>query len=187
MKTETKKQLLWATLMILFLFVTGCGSKKTVTEKVVTKVDSTAVVSLQTELSVKNAIIENMKTDLERTRDENVRLQDEVSKHEVEYDTSEPINPQTGKPPVKKETTTNSKSVLERRVEDYEVQLTEYKKEVETLTLSKSNLEYELNMVKRENSDIKTNSAPVFNLKSFLWGIVTGAVLLFLLILFLRR
>ena len=190
MKKETKREIFWIAVMILFLFIfflTGCGTKKTVTEKFVKEIDSTAVVSLQTELFVKNKIIENLQTDLERTREENTRLLSESSSHTINYDTNAPVNPETGEYPKASETKTESKYLVEKTLKDMETLKQEHRKEVETLETLNSNLELTVEMLKQENSDLKTKSVPGFNLKSFLWGMMTGAALLILLLLFLKR
>lgn len=162
MKTKAKHRIWRAILLIglILFFATGCKPKQIIQERTITKVDSTAIVSLKSELQKKTIEVETLKTDLERFGEDNTRLQEEVSKYEVEYDTSGPVNPQTGKPPVKKETTTNSKSLLEKMVKDYEIQLSEYKKEVETITTKNNNLEYEVKQLRDENSELKSKTIP---------------------------
>lgn len=174
-------------LILVTLSLAGCGSKKTVTEKVVKEVDSTAIVSLQTELSVKNKIIENLQTDLERTREENTRLLSESSSHTINYDTNASVNPETGEYPKASETKTESKYLVEKTLKEMEVLKQEHRKEVEVLETVNSNLELTVEMLRQENSELKTKTVPNFNFKSFLWGMLTGAALLILLLLFLKR
>ena len=187
-----KIRLVWTVILLAILVVfllTGCKPKQIIQERTVTKVDSTAIVSLKSELQKKTIEVETLKTDLERFREENTRLQEEVSKYEVEYDTSGPVNPQTGKPPVKKETTTNSKSLLEKMVKDYEIQLSEYKKEVETITTKNNNLEYEVKQLRDENSELKNKIVPTtgFNFRLFFYGVAAGIIAVIAILLFIKK
>ncbi len=178
-----KIRIVWTIILLATLIIflaTGCKPKQIIQERTITKVDSSAVISLKSELQKKTIEAEMLKSDLERMRDENSRLQEEVSKHEVEYDTSGPVNPQTGKPPVKKETTTVSKSMLERTVKDYEIKIAEYKKESAALTIRNENLEYEVKQLRDENIELKSKMVPQSGnnfrliIISFLSGIVVA-------------
>lgn len=173
-------------LIALILLLASCGSKKAVTEKIVTKLDSTAIVSLQTELSVKNKIIENLQTDLERMREENTRLLSESSSHTINYDTNAPVNPETGEYPKSSETKTESKYLVEKTIKEMETLKQEHRKEVETIETLNSNLELTVEMLRQENSELRTKTVPGFNFKSFLWGMAAGVMILLLLIFFLR-
>lgn len=191
MKTEYKN-IIWTiilTAVLIIFLATGCKPKQIIQERTITKVDSTAIVYLKSELHKKTIEVETLKTYLERFREDNTRLQEEVSKYEVEYDTSGPVNPQTGKPPVKKETTTNSKSLLEKMVKDYEIQLSEYKKEVETITTKKNNLEYEVKQLRDENRELKNKITPTtgFNFRLFLYGVAAGMLAVIAILLFIKR
>lgn len=192
MEKVKRRRFIWTIILIAVLIIflaTGCKPKQIIQEKTVTKVDSTAIVSLKSELQKKTIEVETLKTDLERFREDNTRLQEEVSKYEVEYDTSGPVNPQTGKPPVKKETTTNSKSLLEKMVKDYEIQLSEYKKEVETITTKNNNLEYEVKQLRDENRELKNKIVPTtgFNFRLFLYGVAAGIIAVIAILLFIKR
>jgi hypothetical protein len=61
-------------LFTTLLFLVGCKPKQIITEKVVTKIDSTAVISLKNELHAKEIQVENLKTYFKRLSDENTRL-----------------------------------------------------------------------------------------------------------------
>jgi len=187
-----KKNIIWAIILtsVLIIFLaTGCKPKQIIQERTITKVDSSAVISLKSDLQKKTTEVEMLKSDLERTRDENSRLQEEVSKHEVEYDTSGPVNPQTGKPPVKKETTTVSKSMLERTVKDYEIKIAEYKKEAAALTIRNKNLEYEVNQLRDENRELKEKIVPTtgFNFRLFFYGVAAGIIAVIAILLFIKK
>lgn len=112
-----------------------------------------------------------------------------MSRYETYYDTDKPIVPETGKPPISSEITTISKSQLEKTIKEYEKLNTEYRIENESITRINRNQELIIETLKDENRELKEKIIPNagFNLNSFLWGIATGAVLLLLLIFFLRR
>lgn len=184
-----KVRVVWIILLagIILSFLSGCGSKKTITEKIVTKLDSTAILSLQAELSVKSKTIEWLQTDLERMKEENTRLLSESSSHTINYDTSAPVNPATGEYPKSSETKTESKYLLENTLKEMETLKQEHRKEVETLEQINSNLEMAVQALRQENSDLITKTVPGFSFKSFLWGIGVGAALLLMIILLLKR
>lgn len=189
MKTKTKYRILCAILLIVLIafFATGCKPKQIITERTVTKADSTAIWRLQMELSQSELQVSDLKLELNRAKSENTRLNSEIFRLETLYDTSKPIDPSTGKPPVQSEITTITKSELERTIQEKETLIQEFRREVETLATKNSNLELEVKSLKQENSDLKTKTVPSFNLKSFLWGVLAGAALLILLLLFLKR
>ena len=123
--------------VILLLLLVGCKPKQIIQERVVTKVDSTAVLSLQQQVSARNIVIEMMRSEIEATREENVRLQGEVSKHEINYDTEAPVSPETGKYPIASEVITESRTTLEKSIKEFEILKQEYRKEAEALTQKK--------------------------------------------------
>ena len=79
--------------------------------------DSTAVTSLKSELQKKTIELQVATTDLERTREQNIKLQSDVSQHEINYDTNAQVDPQTGNYPKASETITESKSLYEKNGE----------------------------------------------------------------------
>ena len=62
MKLETKhKEIIWCIILslgLIIFFATGCKPKEILQEKIITKVDSTAVYSLQEQILSKNLSIE---------------------------------------------------------------------------------------------------------------------------------
>ncbi|MDD2328818.1 MAG: hypothetical protein PHZ13_11000, partial [bacterium] len=77
-------------LLATLLFLVGCKPKQIITEKVVTTIDSSAVISLKNELHAKEIQIETLKTNFKRLSDENSRLLSEASSHTINYDTAAP-------------------------------------------------------------------------------------------------
>lgn len=172
-----------ALLLLLFttlLFLVGCKPKQIITEKVVTKIDSTAVISLKNELHAKEIQVENLKTDFKRLSDENTRLMSESSSHTINYDTAAPVDPHTGKYPIASETITQSKSLLEKTIKEFEILEQEYNNEIYKLTKENQNLEYTLETLKEENHSLKEKITPTtgFNFKLFFAGMIFGIVLI---------
>ena len=133
---------------------------------------------LQEQLEERSKEVEDFKAELRQVREENSRLQSEVSTMTTKYDTSKPIVPETGKPPVMEETKTESKSVLERKVKELKDVNVEQKRVIESLTLTNSNLQYEIKQLLNENSELKSKTIPRsgFNFKwSFIIGLFVGA------------
>ena len=157
MEKEKRKQIIWAVILtsaIILFFATGCKPKQIVTEKVVTKVDSSAIISLQQQVSARNILIEIMNADLQTIREENVRLQGEVSKHEINYDTAAPLKPD-GTYPKASETITESRTTIEKKIEEFETLKQEYRREAESLTSKNEYLELTIKTLREENRDLK--------------------------------
>ena len=89
-----------------------------------------------------------------------------------------------GKYPISSETITTSKSVLERTIKEQENIIQEYKKEINSVTIKNSNLEYTVESLRNEIKELKSKSIPAFHFKSFLAGIVVGFILLIGVLLF---
>jgi hypothetical protein len=178
-----------ATLLLLLLtallLLVGCKSKLTITEKVVAKTDSSAVISLKRELDSKEIQIEVLKTDLERMREENTRLRSEASSYTINYDTTAPVDPHTGKHPIANETITQSKSLLEKTIREFETLKLVHNKEIETYKIIISDLELTIETLRNENSDLQINEISRFNFMPFVWGIVVGIILIILI--YIRR
>ena len=181
MKT-TKKQIIWAIILtsaIILFFATGCKPKQVISERIVTKVDSTAVTSLKMELQKKTIEVEVLKSDLERSREEISRLASESSSHVIDYDTTAPVNPQTGKYPILQETITNTKSQLDRTIKEMETLRQEYNRELNNLENEKSNLSITVETLRQENSELKKKITPTtgFNFRLFFIGFGVGILI----------
>lgn len=193
MKLETKhKEIIWCiilTLGLIIFFATGCKPKQIIQEKIITKVDSTAIYSLQEQILSKDISIENLQRELSKTREENSRLQEFIYKHEINYDTNLPVIPETGKPPVLSEVITESKRFLENTIKELETINLEYRNEIKSLSLKNSNLELTVEALKEENRILKEKVIPTGGSKfsSFLWGIVTGVVLFLVVLILIKK
>jgi hypothetical protein len=178
---------LFLLLLTVLLFLVGCKTKHTISENTTIKVDSTALWNLNDSLYKKETLITNMQSDLQRLRDENLRLLNETSTHQISYDTSAPVNPQTGKPPITSEVITISKSTLEQTKKEYETLLQTVNIENEFLTRQNRNLQLTVEKLINENKQLseKTNSTGL-NLKLFLFGLFFGVILSVLIYLNLK-
>ena len=105
--------------MIIF-FATGCKPKEIIQDRIIVRTDSTAIYSLQEQILSKNLSIEFLQRELNKTREENSRLQEFIYKHEINYDTNLPVIPETGKPPISSEAITESKRFLENTIKELE-------------------------------------------------------------------
>ena len=162
---------LFLLLLTVLLFLVGCKTKHTISEKTITKTDSTAIWNLNDSLYKKETQITILQSDLQRLSDENFRLLNETSTHQISYDTSAPLNPQTGKPPITSEVITISKSTLEQTKKEYETLLQTITIENESLILQHRNLQLTFEKLINVNKQLseKTNYTGL-NLKLFLFG-----------------
>ena len=166
-------------LLTTLLFLVGCKAKHTISEKTITKTDSTAIWNLNDSLYKKETQIVILKSDLQRLSDENLRLVNESSTHQISYATSAPVNPHTGKPPIASESFTVSKSTLEQTKREYETLLQTVTIENESLTQQNHNLQLIVEKQTNENKQLtkKITSSPGFNLLFFLTGLILGVLL----------
>jgi len=166
----------------------GCKTKQIITENGTTKIDSTALRNLNDSLYKKETQIATLQNDLQRVRDENIRLLNESSTHQISYDTSAPVNPQTGKPPIASETISLSKSTLEETKKELETLLQTTSLENDELTKQNLNLQLTVDKLIDENKQLTEKTAsPVFNLKLFLAGLLSGFLLSLLFYLNIKR
>lgn len=175
-------------LLIILLIVIGCKPKQIIQEKVVTKIDSSQVITLKDELQKKTIEVELLKTDLERTRDENIRLQSEVSSHVINYDTEAQIKPD-GQYPKANETITQSKYIYERTIKELEVLKQQYSKKVDSLIIVNKNLQQSIELVTNENKSLSEKTTPTtgFNFRLFFIGVIVGILICFILWLLSKR
>jgi hypothetical protein len=175
---------LFLLLITTILFLEGCKTKQTITEKATVKTDSTAHWDLNDSLFKKVTLLATLQSDLQRFRDENTRLLNEASTHFISYDTAAPVNPQTGKPPIASESYTVSKSTLEQSKKEYETQLQTATIEKETLTRQNRNLQLTVEKLTNENKQLtEKTTTPGLNLKPLLAGLILGMILSFLIYL----
>ena len=170
---------LFLLLLTVLLFLVGCKTKHTISEKTITKTDSTTIWTLNDSLNKKETLITILKSDLQRLRNENLRLMNETSTHQISYDISAPVNPQTGKPPIASESFTVSKSALEQTKKEDDTLLQTATIENKSLTRQNHNLQLTVEKLTNENKKLteKTTSSAGLNLKLFLFGLFLGVIL----------
>lgn len=189
MSRSTRHRIIAATLVIAILqLLSACKPNQLITEKVITKIDSTAVWNLEKELHKKELRITLLETDLKRTKDENLNLRSEISKHEIHYDTAAPVDTSTGRPPVSAEIITITKSWMEKTIKEYETLIQQTSIENETLTTENINLQLTVKTLVNENRELKEKTTVAGSTISRLFsiGLMTG-ILLTLLICFAIR
>ncbi len=175
-------------LLMILLIIIGCKPKQIIQEKVVTKVDSSQDITLRDELQKKTIEVELLKTDLERVRDENIRLQSEVSSHVINYDTGAKIKPD-GQYPKANETITLSKVVYENTIKQLEFLSQSYGKKVDSLITLNRNLQQSIELVTNENKSLSEKTTPTtgFNFRLFFIGVIVGILICFILWLLSKR
>lgn len=184
MKTETKEKI-WFIILLLGLilfFATGCKPKEVLHIRTATIIDSTEVLKLKSEITKLTIENRTLKTDLERFREENIRLRSEVSKHEIKYNTDAPLKPD-GYYPIASEVKTISITEYEKTIKEHEKEIKELNKELQQTATKNINLEQTVEKLTEENKDLRSKTTPTtgFNFKLFLWGMVAGIVLILFL------
>lgn len=177
-----------ASVIAILQLLSACKPNQLITEKVITKTDSTAVWNLEKELHKKEIQITLLETDLKRTKDENLNLRSEISKHEIHYDTAAPVDTSTGRPPVSTEIITITKSWMEKTIKEYEILIQQTSTQNETLTTENTNLQLTVKTLVDENRELKekTTATGSIRFRLFSFGLMVG-ILLTLLICFAIR
>ncbi len=143
---------------------------------------------MKKQLHKKELRITLLETDLKRTKDENINLRNEVSKHEIHYDTTAPVDTSTGRPPVSAEIITISKSWIEKTIKEYETLIQQASTQNETLTTENTNLQLTVKTLVDENKELKEKNhrCRQHKIQVIFLGLVAG-ILLSLLICFAIR
>jgi len=170
-------------ILIAVAFV-SCKPKQVIHDRYITEIDSTATLTLKEVIAHQWGEIDRLKTTTERLREENTTLLNETQQHEINYDTGGIMT--DGRYPILSETITTSKSILERTIKEQENTIHEYKKEINSVTIKNSNLEYITESLRNEVKELKSKTTPAFHFKSFLAGIVVGFIIMIALLLFLK-
>ncbi len=177
-----------ASVIAILQLLSACKPNQLIAERVITKTDSTAVWNLEKELHKKELRITLLETDLKRTKDENLNLRSEISKHEIHYDTTAPVDTSTGRPPVSAEIITITKSWMNRTIKEYENLIQQTSTENETLTTENTSLQLTVKTLVDENRELKEKTTAAGSTRSRLFsiGLMVG-ILLTLLICFAIR
>ena len=189
MSRSTRHKIIAAASVIAMLqLLSACKPNQLITEKVITKIDSTAVWNLEKELHKKELRITLLEIDLKRTKDENLNLRSEISKHEIHYDTAAPVDTSTGRPRVSAEIITITKSWMEKTIKEYETLIQHTSTENETLTTENTNLQLTVKTLVNENRELKEKTTAAGSAKSRLFSIgLMAGILLSLLTCFAIR
>ncbi len=177
-----KKILYILIIFIPLLLIVGCKPNQIVTEKISAQSDSSAVVLLENEISQKEIIIAALQSDLTRFKEENLNLMNEVSIHQIKYDTSQPIDSETHNPPISTEIITTSNTQLEKSLKEYELLLREASIENKNLTTQNSNLQLTVESLINENETLKTKTPSQSRLNYYLFFV--NIIFLSLLVLY---
>lgn len=174
-----------ASVIAILQLLSACKPNQLITERIITKTDSTAVWNLEKELHKKELRITLLETDLKRTKDENLNLRSEISKHEIHYDTTAPVDTSTGRPPVSAEIITITKSWMDRTIKEYETLVQQTSTENQTLTTENYNLQFTIKTLVNENRELKEKTTAAGSIRSWLFSIgLMAGILLILLICF---
>lgn len=166
-------------ILVLFVLI-GCKPKEVTIEKTITKIDSTAVFKLREknkELKKENIFL---LTEINNVKNENTSLKNETSSSTIKYDTSKPIILETGKPPILEEIKTETKSALESKLVESEIENKELNVENTMLTNKVSDLILRVDFLENENKDLKNRITPISfweQVKGCIYGFFAGLII----------
>lgn len=164
-------------LFIASLLLISCKPKQVITEKISSRTDSSAVLMLEEVISQKETQIISLQSELNRFEEENFNLKSEISTYEINYDTTQPINPVTQKPPISSEIITKSNSQLEKTLNQYEVLLREASIENEKHTNELMKLKLTNDFLNKENINLKNETSD----KKYLKILIIFILLIFII------
>lgn len=158
--------------------LTGCKPGRVVTERIVTRTDSSAVQMLSDSLYRKEAQIAFLQADVKRARAENIRLRSETRRYEIQYDTTAPVDTVTGKQRVLREIITSTGSRYGKVTEEAEERHEEMFAARENFAVEDRNRVLTVDKQTREDRALKEKTTTLrFNYKLFLAGVVAGMVI----------
>lgn len=164
--------------LVLMLLLIGCKPVHTIQERYVTTVDSTAILTLKEVINKQLQELHEYRIALDRSRQENTRLSNEILIHTINYNTDAILDTTTGKYPIASETTTSSKSILEKEIKERELLLQEQEREIKVLTQKSNNLEYQVEALKEGSKELSNKTKRFdFSFKWLLYGMVLGCIL----------
>lgn len=156
----------------------GCKPGRVVTERIVTRTDSSAVQMLSDSLYRKEAQIAFLQADVKRARAENIRLRSETRRYEIQYDTTAPVDTVTGKQRVLREIITSTGIRYGKVTEEAEERHEEMFAARENFAVEDRNRVLTVDKQTREDRALKEKTTTLrFNYKLFLAGVVAGMVI----------
>jgi len=164
-------------LFIVPLLFISCKPKQVITEKISSRTDSSAILMLEEVITQKEIQIFSLQSELNRFEEENFNLKSEISTYEINYDTTQPINPVTQKPPISSEIITKSNSQLEKTLNQYEVLLREASIENEKHTNELMKLKLTNDFLNKENINLKNETSD----KNYLKILIIFILLIFII------
>ena len=167
------------TILIILVILAGCKPKQVVTEKVAGTSDSTSTLAIQAELSERESKVDSISAYLEALREIKSQLLEEVSRHEIKYDTSALVNPETWKYPIAEEVKTESRVAYENKINEQMEQTVVLIRDLSRTSTENIFLEQEVSRLKSENRELMKKVTPTagFNLRLFLAGAIAGIIL----------
>ena len=173
-------------MVFTLLLVMGCKSGRVVTEKIVSRTDSTAVQEWRDSLwrqERENALLQ---TAMHRVREEMTHLGGVMRQHHIQYDTTLPADSITGKPPVASETLTCTRLHYGTAVEDEERRHGEWVGERESIAMEQRVKTLAVEKQLREE-DERVEKSPAPRWKQRLRWAAVATIVVFAVYSFLRR
>ena len=170
-------------MVFTLLLVMGCKSGRMVTEKIVTRTNSTAVQEWRDSLMKKEKQIAFLRTDLQRASEENIHIGSDRYIHEIHYDTSAPPGGMTGKQPIAREIMTYMRSRYEKVAEEEETRREECAGKRESLLLEQksevSAVDMQVDKDKLKEKKVSSWRKHTLFFAGVMVGLVIGILLLF--------
>lgn len=172
-------------LLILAVLASCKTSKQTINEKIVKVSDSTAITELKKELSERDKKIISLTEKINTLTSDNQKLSENYEFYKNIYDTSKPIDPHTGKPPIKEEQGGKKWSVLEREIKTNQEVIKNLQSDFESQKQENTELKQQVKTLEKVNAELKSKTTEKQNAgfawRVLLFGIVVGAFGWFLL------
>jgi len=167
----------FSVLSLIILLLVSCKQKQIVSEQISSHSDSTKVFFYENEISKKENIITALQSDLKHYKQENIKLRNVTSSHQIKYDTSLPINSQTNKHPISYEVFTSNKTHREKNIIEDDILLQYTYNENKSLNTELNKQKLVIENLKNENKILKAENITDSRFRILIIGIVIGSVI----------
>ena len=161
-------------LVSFFVSLIGCKPAQVVTERVLIKSDSTAVLELKEETEFKGNKIMMLESELKQIKEDVFNESNYQHKHEIFYDTTSIIDSLTGKFPISSEIIFENSFIVERKQREYLNQLENTNIEIAELITINSDLKQTVERLQDEKRSVETKERRVLRVGWWVLALVLG-------------
>ena len=166
-------------LVSFFVSLIGCKPAQVITERVLIKTDSTAILELKEDIEFKGNKIIMLESELKQIKEDVFHESSYLHRHEIIYETTSKIDSLTGKFPISSEIFSENTSIMERKQREYLNQLENTNIEMANLITKNSELKQTVERLHDEKRSVETKAKRVLRVGWWLVCLVVGFVIFY--------